>query len=84
MLIASIIILGGRLRSYMQPFIIMSVIPFGIVGAVLGHFFLGYDLTFISLSTGILFVTPIVLVLVPCLLLILEDIKQLVRNRVTT
>lgn len=43
------IILGGQLRSYVQPLIIMSAVPFGVVGAILGHFFLGYDLTFISL-----------------------------------
>jgi multidrug efflux pump subunit AcrB len=43
------ILLGAQLRSYVQPFVIMSAIPFGVVGAILGHFFLGYDLTFISL-----------------------------------
>ena len=43
------IILGGQLRSYVQPLIIMTAVPFGVVGAILGHFFLGYDLTFISL-----------------------------------
>jgi multidrug efflux pump subunit AcrB len=52
MTIASMIIfilLGAQLRSYVQPFIIMSAIPFGACGAVLGHMILGYDLTFISL-----------------------------------
>lgn len=29
-------------RSYSQPFIVMSAIPFGIVGAVLGHIVMGY------------------------------------------
>jgi multidrug efflux pump subunit AcrB len=29
-------------RSYSQPFIVMSAIPFGIVGAVLGHVVMGY------------------------------------------
>jgi multidrug efflux pump subunit AcrB len=43
------ILLGSQLRSYIQPIIIMSAIPFGIVGAVLGHFLLGQDFTFISL-----------------------------------
>ncbi len=43
------ILLGAQLRSYVQPFIIMSAIPFGVVGAILGHLVLGYDLTFISL-----------------------------------
>lgn len=43
------VVLGAQLRSYVQPFVIMSAIPFGMVGAVLGHWLLGYDLTFISL-----------------------------------
>lgn len=43
------IILGGLLRSYLQPFVIMAAIPFGVIGAIFGHFVLGYDLTFISL-----------------------------------
>lgn len=43
------ILLGAQLRSYVQPFVIMSAIPFGVVGAVLGHFIFGVDLTFISL-----------------------------------
>lgn len=42
------ILLGSQLRSYIQPIIIMSAIPFGIVGAIWGHFLLGHDLTFIS------------------------------------
>ena len=29
------------LRSYVQPLIIMSAIPFGLIGAVWGHVFLG-------------------------------------------
>lgn len=52
MLIALMIIyvlLGSQLRSYIQPVIIMMAIPFGIVGAILGHFILGHDLTFISM-----------------------------------
>ncbi len=51
MLIALLIIfvmLGAQLRSYIQPLIIMAVIPFGLVGAVLGHLLLGFDLSFIS------------------------------------
>jgi len=36
-------------RSYVQPIIVMSVIPFGFVGATIGHIFLGYDLSFISI-----------------------------------
>lgn len=43
------VLLGAQLRSYVQPLIIMSAIPFGVIGAVWGHFLLGYDLSFISL-----------------------------------
>src|SRR6056297_1500179 len=52
MLIALLIIfvlLGAQLRSYVQPLIIMAVIPFGLVGALLGHLLLGFNLSFISL-----------------------------------
>ena len=35
--------------SYTQPLIIMVAIPFGLVGAVIGHILLGFDLSLISL-----------------------------------
>lgn len=34
--------------SYLQPIIVMVAIPFGIVGAVIGHIILGFDLSLIS------------------------------------
>ncbi len=36
-------------KSYTQPLIIMLSIPFGIVGAVAGHFIMGYSLSVVSL-----------------------------------
>ncbi len=36
-------------RSYSQPLIIMTAIPFGLVGAVLGHLLMGYDMSLISM-----------------------------------
>ncbi|MEC7985017.1 MAG: efflux RND transporter permease subunit [Myxococcota bacterium] len=36
-------------KSYVQPFIIMSAIPFGFVGAVLGHLFMGFEMSIISM-----------------------------------
>lgn len=36
------------LKSYSQPLIIMSVIPFGLVGAVLGHMALGLSMSIMS------------------------------------
>jgi multidrug efflux pump subunit AcrB len=41
-------LLAIPLRSYAQPLLIMSVIPFGTVGAIAGHVILGYELTFFS------------------------------------
>ncbi|PTB83329.1 acriflavin resistance protein [Pseudidiomarina aestuarii] len=37
------------LKSYSQPFIIMSVIPFGMIGAVIGHWILGMPISILSL-----------------------------------
>ena len=36
-------------RSYLQPLIIMAIIPFGFVGAVWGHVIMGLNLTILSL-----------------------------------
>ncbi len=41
-------LLAVQLRSYTQPLIIMSVIPIGFVGAVLGHKILGFPVSFFS------------------------------------
>lgn len=41
-------LLAVAFGSYIQPLIVMVAIPFGIIGAVLGHIFLGYDLSLIS------------------------------------
>ena len=43
------VLLAIPLRSYGQPLIIMSVIPFGMVGAVLGHKLMGWDVVFFSI-----------------------------------
>jgi multidrug efflux pump subunit AcrB len=42
-------LLAIALNSYFQPLIVMLAIPFGIVGAVIGHILLGYDLSLVSL-----------------------------------
>jgi multidrug efflux pump subunit AcrB len=47
-LVAIYALLAVPLRSYLQPFVIMLVIPFGAVGAALGHLLMGYDLTMYS------------------------------------
>ena len=42
-------LLAVAFGSYLQPLIVMTAIPFGIVGAVIGHMLLGFDLSLISL-----------------------------------
>jgi multidrug efflux pump subunit AcrB len=42
-------ILAAVFRSYLQPLIVMSIIPFGLIGAVLGHLVMGHDITMMSL-----------------------------------
>ncbi len=37
------------LKSYLQPLIIMSVIPFGLIGAVIGHLLLGEKISMFSM-----------------------------------
>lgn len=46
--------------SYIQPLIVMGAIPFGIVGAVIGHILLGYDLSLVSLM-GVIALSGVVL-----------------------
>jgi multidrug efflux pump subunit AcrB len=41
-------LLAVAFRSYLQPLIVLTAIPFGIVGAVIGHILLGYDLSLVS------------------------------------
>lgn len=43
------ICLALQFRSYVQPLIIMVAVPFGIMGAVLGLFGMGYDLSLFAL-----------------------------------
>lgn len=52
MLIAMMIIytlLAAQLRSYLQPLIVLSGVPFGAGGALIGHFLLGFNLSFVSI-----------------------------------
>ena len=42
------ILLAVPLKSYFQPIIIMSVIPFSLTGAIWGHFFFGINLSMMS------------------------------------
>ncbi len=42
-------ILAWQFASYGWPLVVMSVIPFGLVGAIFGHWVMGLDLTILSL-----------------------------------
>ncbi len=60
-------IVATMFRSYLQPFIIMFTIPFGIIGAVLGHLVMGYNLSIMSVFgmvalTGVVVNDAIVLI----------------------
>jgi len=48
-LMAIYALLAVQFRSYSQPAIVMSAIPFGIVGATLGHLLMGFDLSILSM-----------------------------------
>jgi multidrug efflux pump subunit AcrB len=53
------LLLALHYNSYVQPFLILSVVPFSFVGAVWGHVLLGYDLSIISFM-GIVAMTGVV------------------------
>jgi multidrug efflux pump subunit AcrB len=53
-------LLAIPLRSYFQPILIMLVIPFGMVGAILGHVIMGMNLSIMSYM-GMLALTGVVI-----------------------
>ncbi|MCK4680092.1 efflux RND transporter permease subunit [bacterium] len=58
-MIISYALLAIPFRSYAQPLVVMMAIPFGIVGAVLGHLLMGYSMSIISLM-GIIALSGVV------------------------
>ncbi len=48
-LILIYIILAWVFGSYAKPFVVMFIIPFGIVGAIVGHMVMGFALTILSM-----------------------------------
>ena len=80
MWVAVLIVLGGMyalmaipFKSYSQPFIVLLVVPFGIVGAVIGHVFHGLPVSIMSFF-GILGVCGVV---VNDTLVLVDEINQL-------
>lgn len=53
------ILLVALFKSYLQPVIVMTAIPFGFVGALAGHYAMGYPLTMFSII-GLVALTGIV------------------------
>ncbi len=43
------LVLAWLFRSYAQPLVVMTAIPFAMIGMIWGHVLLGYSLTFLSL-----------------------------------
>mgnify|MGYP006355652459 FL=1 len=70
------VLLATPLKSYTQPIMIMSVIPFGIVGAVIGHGIMGYPLSMMSIF-GIIALSGII---VNDSLLLVDFVNQSVKN----
>jgi multidrug efflux pump subunit AcrB len=46
-------------KSYFMPFVVMSVIPFGVIGGIIGHWLMGMNLTIMSFL-GMLALTGVV------------------------
>lgn len=53
------VLIAIPLRSYLKPLIIMSVIPFGITGALMGHYLMGIPISILSVF-GILALSGVV------------------------
>lgn len=53
-------LLALPLKSYFEPLLIMTVIPFGIIGAIIGHWLMGYVLSFTSIL-GLMALTGVVI-----------------------
>jgi multidrug efflux pump subunit AcrB len=58
-LVGIFIIMATIFRSYVQPFIIMFTVPFGIIGAIFGHLVMGCDLAMMS-AFGMVALTGVV------------------------
>ncbi|MBU2480169.1 MAG: efflux RND transporter permease subunit, partial [Proteobacteria bacterium] len=43
------VLLASQFKSYIQPVIIMTAIPFGLIGAIAGHFLMGLEFTMFSI-----------------------------------
>ncbi|MBW3597695.1 MAG: efflux RND transporter permease subunit, partial [Planctomycetes bacterium] len=58
-LVGMFVLLTMEFRTYLQPLIIMAIIPFGVAGAIWGHFIFGLPLSMFSLF-GLVALTGVV------------------------
>ncbi len=72
------LLLASQFRSYIQPVIIMMAIPFGLIGAILGHLIMGIEFTIVSIF-GIVALSGIV---VNDSLILIDFINRALRNGV--
>jgi multidrug efflux pump subunit AcrB len=70
------LLLASQFRSYFQPVIIMMAIPFGLIGAIMGHLILGMEFTIVSVF-GIVALSGIV---VNDSLILIDFINRAVRS----
>jgi multidrug efflux pump subunit AcrB len=77
-LLVIFLLLASQFRSYIQPIIIMMAIPFGLIGAILGHLIMGMNFTMISIF-GIVALSGIV---VNDSLILIDFINRAVRSGV--
>ncbi len=59
-LIIIFVLLAIPFRSYVQPLIVMTAIPFAVVGAIIGHLIMGFNLSIISIM-GIIALSGVVI-----------------------
>jgi HAE1 family hydrophobic/amphiphilic exporter-1 len=53
------VMLAGLFKSYIHPLVVLTAVPFGMTGAIVGHFVMGYPLTILSMI-GLVALTGIV------------------------
>ncbi len=58
-LVGMFVLLTVEFRSYLQPMLVMAIIPFGVIGAIWGHFVQGMELTMFSVF-GLVALTGVV------------------------
>ncbi|MCK4340743.1 MAG: efflux RND transporter permease subunit [Phycisphaerae bacterium] len=53
------VMLAGLFKSYVHPLVVLAAVPFGVTGAIVGHYLMGYSMTILSMI-GLVALTGIV------------------------